>query len=403
MQIAPIPENEQARIQALLQYEILDTEAESVYDDFVKLASYICQTPIALISLVDPTRQWFKATVGCSASETSRDVAFCAHAIHQSDVFVVPDTLTDSRFVDNPLVTGDPHIRFYAGAPLITPAGLAIGTLCAIDREPRILSPEQITALQTLARQVVSQLELRRLTKELQQVLESKNKLFHILSHDLRSPFNGILAFSQALADEAETLSREEIQDFSQTVLNSAEQFMHLIDNLLQCTRFELGSLEYQPNTVTIDSVVGNVLTLLKGNAAQKKVNLVCETNPATEVFADSTMLHSIFQNLIGNAIKFTPSNGRVTVRAADQGSMIQVSVIDSGVGVPPEKLAHLFELMAGRSTDGTAGEKGTGLGLLLCKDLVEKHGGQLWVDSVVGQGTSFHLTLPKAHSTVLV
>jgi signal transduction histidine kinase len=403
MQIAAIPENEQARIHALLQYEILDTEAEAVYDDFVELASYICQTPIALISLVDPIRQWFKATVGCPASETSRDVAFCAHAIHQSDVFVVPDTLTDPRFVDNPLVTGDPHIRFYAGAPLITPAGLAIGTLCAIDREPRILSPEQITALQTLARQVVSQLELRRLTKELQQVLESKNKLFHILSHDLRSPFNGILAFSQALADEAETLSREEIQDFSQTVLNSAEQFMHLIDNLLQCTRFELGSLEYQPNTVTIDSVVGNVLTLLKGNAAQKKVNLVCETNPATEVFADSTMLHSIFQNLIGNAIKFTPSNGRVTVRAADLGSMIQVSVIDSGVGVPPEKLAHLFELMAGRSTDGTAGEKGTGLGLLLCKDLVEKHGGQLWVDSVVGQGASFHLTLPKAHSTVLV
>ena len=403
MQVAAIPENEQARIHALLQYEILDTEAEAVYDDFVKLASYICQTPIALISLVDPTRQWFKATVGCPASETSRDVAFCAHAIHQFDVFVVPDTFTDPRFVDNPLVTGDPHIRFYVGAPLITPEGLAIGTLCAIDREPRILSPEQITALQTLARQVVSQLELRRLTKELQQVLESKNKLFHILSHDLRSPFNGILAFSQALADEAETLSREEIQDFSQTVLNSAEQFMHLIDNLLQCTRFELGSLEYQPNTVTIDSVVGNVLTLLKGNAAQKKVNLVYETNPATEVFADSTMLHSIFQNLIGNAIKFTPSNGRVTVCAADQGSMIQVSVIDSGVGVPPEKLAHLFELMAGRSTDGTAGEKGTGLGLLLCKDLVEKHGGQLWVDSVVGQGTSFHLTLPKAHSTVLV
>jgi len=403
MQVAAIPENEQARIHALLQYEILDTEAEAVYDDFVKLASYICQTPIALISLVDPTRQWFKATVGCPASETSRDVAFCAHAIHQFDVFVVPDTSTDPRFVDNPLVTGDPHIRFYAGAPLITPEGLAIGTLCAIDREPRILSPEQITALQTLARQVVSQLELRRLTKELQQLLESKNKLFHILSHDLRSPFNGILAFSQALADEAETLSREEIQDFSQTVLNSAEQFMHLIDNLLQCTRFELGSLEYQPNTVTIDSVVGNVLTLLKGNAAQKKVNLVYETNPATEVFADSTMLHSIFQNLIGNAIKFTPSNGRVTVCAADQGSMIQVSVIDSGVGVPPEKLAHLFELMAGRSTDGTAGEKGTGLGLLLCKDLVEKHGGQLWVDSVVGQGTSFHLTLPKAHSTVLV
>ena len=403
MQIAPIPDNEQARIQALLQYEILDTEAEVEYDGFVKLASYICQTPIALVSLVDPTRQWFKAKVGCSAPETSRDIAFCAHAIFQSDMFVVPDTLTDPRFMDNPLVTGEPYIRFYAGAPLITPEGLAIGTLCAIDQVPRDLTGEQLTALQFLAWQVVTQLELRRQTKELQQLVESKNKLFHIVSHDLRSPFNGILAFSQTLAEEAETLSREEIQDFSQTVLTSAEQFMHLIDNLLQCTRFELGTLDYQPTTVALDTVAMNVLTLLKGNSAKKKIDIVYQANPAAEVFADSTMLHSIVQNLVGNALKFTPVEGRVTIQTEEQDTMIQVSVIDTGVGVSPEKLAGLFEVMAGRSTDGTAGEKGTGLGLLLCKDLVEKHGGRLWVDSVVGQGTSFHFTLPKAQSTVSV
>jgi len=401
MQIAELPENEPARIKALLQYGILDTGAESVYDDFVKLVSYICQTPIALISLVDPTRQWFKAKVGCEASETSRDIAFCAHAILQSDVFIVPDTLTDPRFVGNPLVTGEPYIRFYAGAPLITPEGLAIGTLCAIDQVPRTLSSEQITAF--LARQVVTQLELRRLTADLQKLLESKNKLFHILSHDLRSPFNGILAFSQTLAEEAETLSHEEIQDFSQTILTSAEQFMHLIDNLLKCSRFELGTLEYQPIPLALDTMVDNVLTLLKGNAAQKKVDLVYEPHPSVQVWADPTMLHSILQNLTGNAIKFTPSSGEVTIRVADQDSMIQVSVIDTGVGVSPEKLAHLFEFVAGRSTDGTAGEKGTGLGLLLCKELVEKHGGRLWVDSVVGQGTSFHFTLPKAKSIISV
>ena len=358
MQIAATPENEQARIKALLQCGILDTEPEAVYDDFVKLASYICQTPIALISLVDPTRQWFKAKVGCPASETSRAIAFCAHAILQADVFVVPDTLTDLRFADNPLVTGDPHIRFFAGAPLITPEGLSIGTLCAIDREPRTLSLEQLTTLQALARQVVTQLEMRRLTKELKQLVESKNKLFHIVSHDLRAPFNGILAFSQTLADEAETLSREEIQDFSQTVLTSAEQFMHLIDNLLQCTRFELGTLDYQPTNVALDTVVMNVLTLLKGNAAQKKIDIVCQANPTAEVLADSTMLHSIVQNLVGNALKFTPVEGRVTIQAEEQDTIIQVSVIDTGVCVSPEKLAGLFEAMAGRSTDGTAGEK---------------------------------------------
>jgi len=403
MQVAAIPENEQARIKALLQYEVLDTDAEAEYDGFVKLASYICQTPIALISLVDPTRQWFKAKVGCSAPETSRDIAFCAHAIHQSDMFVVPDTLTDPRFVDNPLVTGEPYIRFYAGAPLITPEGLAIGTLCAIDQVPRDLTDEQLTALRFLAWQVVTQLELRRQTKKLQQLVESKNKLFHIVSHDLRSPFNGILAFSQTLVDEAETLSREEIQGFAQTVLTSAEQFMHLIDNLLQCTRFELGILDYQPTTVALDTVVMNVLTLLKGNAAQKKIVIVYQANPSAEVLADSTMLHSIVQNLVVNALKFTPVEGRVTIQTEEQDTMIQVSVIDTGVGVSPEKLAGLFEVMAGRSTDGTAGEKGTGLGLLLCKDLVEKHGGRVWVDSVMGQGTSFHFTLQKAHSTVSV
>ena len=403
MQVAAIPENEQARIKALLQYEVLDTDAEAEYDGFVKLASYICQTPIALISLVDPTRQWFKAKVGCSAPETSRDIAFCAHAILQSDVFVVPDTLTDQRFVDNPLVTGEPYIRFYAGAPLITPEGLAIGTLCAIDRVPRDLTGEQLTALRFLAWQVVTQLELRRQTKELQQILESKNKLFHIVSHDLRSPFNGILAFSQTLAEEAETLSREEIQDFSQTVLTSAEQFIHLIDNLLQSTRFELGTLDYQPTNIALDTVVMNVLTLLKGNAAQKNIDVVYQSNPSAEVLADSTMLHSIVQNLVGNALKFTPLEGRVTIQAEEQDSMIQVSVIDTGVGVTPEKLAGLFEVTAARSTDGTAGEKGTGLGLPLCKDLVEKHGGRVWVDSVVGQGTSFHFTLPKAPKSISV
>ena len=403
MQVAAIPDNEQARIQALLQYEILDTEAEAVYDDFVKLASYICHTPIALISLVDPIRQWFKAKVGCAAPETSRDMAFCAHAILQTDVLVVPDTLTDQRFVDNPLVTGDPHIRFYAGAPLLTPEGFAIGTLCAIDDEPRMLSLEQITALQALARQVVAQLELRRLTKELQQLVESKNKLFHIVSHDLRSPFNGILAFSQTLAEEAETLSREDIQEFSQTVLTSAEQVMHLIDNLLQCTRFELGTLDYQPTSVAIDTVVMNVVMLLKGNATQKKIDLVYQANPSAEVFADSTMLHSIVQNLVGNALKFTPAEGRVTIQTEEQDTMIQVSVIDTGVGVSPDKLAGLFEVMAGRTTDGTSGEKGTGLGLLLCKDFVEKHGGRVWVDSVMGQGAAFHFTLPKAYASLSV
>ncbi|MBD2122243.1 ATP-binding protein [Trichocoleus sp. FACHB-262] len=159
---ALLPANEAERFESLLQYAILDTEAEESFDELCRLAAYICQTPIALISLSDSNRQWFKAKVGLDATEVPRDVAFCSHAVLQYDMFVVPDTLADERFATNPLVVADPHIRFYAGSPLLTAKGHALGTLCTLDRVPRQLSPEQLTALQSLGNQVMRQLELRR-------------------------------------------------------------------------------------------------------------------------------------------------------------------------------------------------------------------------------------------------
>jgi two-component system NtrC family sensor kinase len=177
--MVPMPANETSRVAALQKYAILDTEPEQAFDDLALLASYVCQTPIALISLVDENRQWFKARVGLGISETSRDVALCSTAILQNDVFVVSDTLKDERFRNNPLVVSEPRIRFYAGAPLITEEGHALGTLCVIDRTPREISSAQKDALAALSRLVLGQMEFRRNLILLKEALNDRTKEEH--------------------------------------------------------------------------------------------------------------------------------------------------------------------------------------------------------------------------------
>jgi GAF domain-containing protein len=174
---APIPQDEKKRLKVLWQYEVLDTVPEEVFDELTELAAHICEAPIALLSLVDQSRQWFKAKVGTTVKETSRDISFCAYAITQPGLFIVPDATKDERFANKPLVISDPKIRFYAGAPLITPDGHALGTLCVIDKVPRELRPDQQQALLILARHVVTQLELRRRSRELAEVRQADSQL----------------------------------------------------------------------------------------------------------------------------------------------------------------------------------------------------------------------------------
>jgi GAF domain-containing protein len=181
-----IHDNDAARVAALQKYDILDTEPEKAFDDLALLASYICKTPIAWISLIDEDRQWFKSKIGVAVSETPRDIAFCNVAIQQPDVFVVPDTLLDDRFRNNPLVVSDPRIRFYAGAPLISEEGYALGTLCVVDRSPREFTREQQEALKALSRLVLAQMEFRRNLILLKEALTDRTKEEHERERELK-------------------------------------------------------------------------------------------------------------------------------------------------------------------------------------------------------------------------
>ena len=165
--IPTLPLDEEERIEALRRYGAFGLLRSAAFDDISRLAAFICRTPIALISLVDTNRQWFLSRTGLSACETSREASFCAHALVGTEMLIVEDAQADARFAHNPMVVGDPHIRFYAGAPLVTPDGYTLGTLCVVDMQPRTLTPEQKSALQSLGRLVMTQLEMARLKRDM--------------------------------------------------------------------------------------------------------------------------------------------------------------------------------------------------------------------------------------------
>lgn len=183
---APSPSVELARVAALDRYAILDTEPEQTFDDLVVLAAYVCKAPIAMLSLVDDHRQWFKSKVGVEIRETPRETSFCAHAIQQQDLFIVPDTGNDARFRDNPMVLDEPHIRFYAGAPLVNEEGFALGTLCVIDRQPRELDEAQKEALRSLSRLALGQMELRQNLRLLKDALNDRTREEHARELELK-------------------------------------------------------------------------------------------------------------------------------------------------------------------------------------------------------------------------
>jgi GAF domain-containing protein len=250
---APLPSDERERLKTLRSYQVLDSPPERRYEDLTLLAAGICRTPIAAISLIDEDRQWFKSIVGLEIRQTSRDDAFCAHAILQPNAtMVVGDATRDVRFADNSLVTGSPGIRFYAGTPLTVSNGHAIGTLCVIDTVPRTLTELERQALEVLGRQVVTQLELRRNVIKLERTvrrlarkevelrraqrwqIQLKDQFVSHVSHELRSPLTSIHHFVQVLLDGTGGPLTDDQREYLSIVHRNCEQLGKMIDGLLE-------------------------------------------------------------------------------------------------------------------------------------------------------------------------
>jgi K+-sensing histidine kinase KdpD len=395
---AELHPEETRRIEELLRYEVLDTEDEKALDELTQLASVICDTSISLISLVDKDRQWFKSRVGLNAPETPREIAFCSHAILQDKIFEVPDALEDARFADNPLVTGAPDIRFYAGTPLISTSGMPIGTLCVIDTIPKKLDEKQQLALNTLAKQVISQLELRLHNRQLQRMQKDQKQIFAVMSHDLRSPFNGILGLSKILHKNADRLQPELIAEMADGILESSLTVYQLLDEILQWSRSQLGAIHVEIKATALDPLIIETINLMEESFNLKKLNVKHVTNENAVAMADVNLTKTIIRNLLANAIKYTPEQGTIYLETQVIDNEIQLVVTDTGQGIPVNVQDVLFNDCVA-SQCGTKGESGHGLGLSVCGDFARKQQGYLSLDKDYKDGAKLTLNFPRANS----
>ena len=234
----------------------------------------------------------------------------------------------------------------------------------------------------------------------LRELNATKDKFFSIISHDLRAPFQALLSISDFFVNDIDNMTKQEIIDFASDLNQSAESLYELLNNLLDWSRIQTGKMKYEPRNVHLKRAIDKVIRLLTANAHNKRISITTKITNDLIVYTDRNMLHSLVQNLISNAIKFTNEGGEVKVMTHIKNNIVEIVVADNGVGMDENTVGKLFRIDTQVTSLGTKNEKGTGLGLILCKELVEKCGGKIWVESEPGKGTAFHFTLNKLNGT---
>lgn len=396
MGAAPLPPDEQERLATLRRLELLDTAPEREFDDVVRLACELAQVPMALVSLVDEDRQWFKARIGLEREETPRDVSFCAHAILSDDLFVVHDARLDSRFSSNPYVTDDPAIRFYAGAPLRAPDGRRIGTLCILDQVPRVVPTSLRDALEALRRHVetilalrLRNLQLAAFNAELERLRTEKDLLIQFVAHDMKNSLSSIMLNAEALT----TVDRlEEVAEIGTDVLDAAKGLDRLVFDMLDVSRRERGAeLRVSLAPVKIDDLLEHAVASARRRALVRRISVTAKWSGSDVVLADRNLLLRVVENLLDNALRYAPNGGSVTLRTTRDGNRLTLSISDNGPGIPSESRERIFSLY---EQNESSDPRSRGIGLAFCRMAVEAQGGRISAEQNDGGGTSFCVNL---------
>lgn len=396
-----IPTDEFSRLDALKEHSILDTLPEKEYDEITFLASQICGTPISLISLIDEKRQWFKSHYGTDATQTPREVAFCAHAINdKNNIFIVEDSRKDIRFHDNPLVTADPGVIFYAGVPLVTSEGYALGVLCVNDHVPRKLDQFQIKALEVLSNQVGRLFELRRKTRKLESSiyhLETQNKglekFASVAAHDIKSPLCNIVMMTELFGEKYTDSLDSEGKEILQMVSVSTYKLTQLIDGILKYSK-NTKLLNENKAELCLQRIIEGLIPLID-SAHEARFHISPKHD--ISIYSNKIALEQIFINLITNGIKYNNNaEPSISIHIEDLGDHIKINVADNGPGIHSKDKEKIFEIFETNDSIDRFGEKGHGIGLATVKALVEGLGGTIQLVSDFGHGANFEFTIKK-------
>lgn len=373
---------EEERIKALHRYEILDTPPDDSFDKLTRLAAKLFNVPIAIISIVDKDRIWFKSKYGIDMQEVSREVGLCANAVLSDGLYTVEDTL---------MTLGDVDLRFYAALPLKTIDNYNLGAFCIIDTEPREFGPEEESILSDLRDIVMDQIELK-LVARLTAI--QNNQILNTTAHDLKNPLTTIPVRADLI--KLKKSDPEMIDKMCEQIKTASLNMVRIIDELLLSGTAEAGKVQLLLIKLNLSSLVSNVVSMNLPLAERKDQTLSFIAQDDVVLLGDEGKLSEILDNLINNAIKYSPANTNIEVRVKKLTGKVHIEVKDEGQGLTDDDKNRLYQRFTRLSAQPTGGENSTGLGLSIVRVLVEAHGGSIWAESDGhDKGSTFIVELP--------